>query len=102
IMECNCSICSRDGALWIYPPTSTITFQGLDSLAEYAYGNITTYHGFCKTCGVAIRERFLPGAPEPKWSDGTALNIRVINGLDLAALEVERYNGKADLPAYEV
>ncbi|KAJ6486576.1 hypothetical protein DFH09DRAFT_1291561 [Mycena vulgaris] len=73
---------TTDGALWIYPARSTVTFGGLELLAEYAFGIKKTYHGFCKTCGVAMRERFLPGASEPEGSDGLAINFRTINGLD--------------------
>ncbi|KAJ7301614.1 Mss4-like protein [Mycena albidolilacea] len=93
---CNCSICSRDAALWIYPPTTTVTFKGLDSLVEYTFGSRTTYHGFCATCGVAIRERFLPPRSD------TALNIRTMYGLDLAGLEITKEDNKSAPPAYEV
>ncbi|KAF8174442.1 hypothetical protein K438DRAFT_1848926, partial [Mycena galopus ATCC 62051] len=37
---------AQDGALWTYPPTTAVTFKGLDSL--------TTYHGFCKLCGQGL------------------------------------------------
>jgi len=93
--ECNCSICSRDAALWVYPPATAVTFKGLDSLVEYTFGNRNTFHDFCSVCGVAIRERFIP----PKRME-MALNIRTMNGLDLPAVELEKEDGKADLPAY--
>ncbi|KAJ7343829.1 glutathione-dependent formaldehyde-activating enzyme [Mycena albidolilacea] len=95
--DCDCSICSRDGALWIYPQTSAVTFKGLDSLVEYTFGTKTTFHGFCKNCGVAIRERF-----DPPQSSGTALNVRTINGLDLSTLQLEKEDGKSMLPPYEM
>ncbi|KAJ7094382.1 Mss4-like protein [Mycena epipterygia] len=94
--DCNCSICSRDGALWVYPDTTRVTFKGLDSLVEYKFGPKLKCHGFCKTCGVAIRERFIA------VGHLTALNVRTMNGLDVAALEMIKLDGKADLPAYEV
>ncbi|KAJ6548824.1 Mss4-like protein [Mycena capillaripes] len=95
--DCDCSICSRDGALWTYPPITAVTYEGLDSLTEYTFGIGTTYHGFCKHCGVAIRERFdLPG------DTTTALNVRTINGLDMSALELEKDDGKSLPPPYEV
>ncbi|KAJ6577642.1 Mss4-like protein [Mycena capillaripes] len=95
--DCDCSICSRDGALWTYPPTTAVTFKGLDSLVEYTFGSKTTYHGFCKNCGVAIRERF----DEPGGTD-TALNVRTMNGLDLSAVTTDKEDGKSMLPPYEV
>ncbi|KAJ6478149.1 Mss4-like protein [Mycena vitilis] len=94
--DCNCSICSRDGALWIYPEIATVTFKGLDSLSEYTFARRTTYHGFCKICGVAIRERY--------DSDRTdvALNIRTLNEFDLAAVELVKLDNKPLLPLYDV
>ncbi|KAJ7461999.1 Mss4-like protein [Mycena latifolia] len=92
-LACNCSICSRDGALWIYPPTSAITFKGLDSLTEYTFRRGIVYHGFCKVCGVAIRERF---------GLDTALNVRTMDGLDVAALEISMGDGKARGEPYAV
>ncbi|KAJ7681202.1 Mss4-like protein [Mycena rosella] len=94
---CNCSICSRDGALWIYPPTAKITFKREDSMTEWTFGRRDTYHGFCKICGVAIRERF----DQPGRLD-TALNVRTMNGLNLGALEIKTLDGKGLLPPYEV
>ncbi|KAJ6532293.1 glutathione-dependent formaldehyde-activating enzyme [Mycena vulgaris] len=92
---CNCSICSRDAPLWIYPLAKNVTFKGLDSMAEYTFCGGTVYHGFCKICGVSMRERFT----QPEKKD-TALNVRTMNGLDLASLTLSMYDGKAVLPAY--
>ncbi|KAF7355974.1 GFA domain-containing protein [Mycena venus] len=93
--DCNCSVCSRDGALWIYPPTTSVTFKGLDSLVEYTFANRNTFHGFCSVCGVAIRERFIaPGRID------TALNIRTLNGFDLSAVEITKMDNKSYPPPY--
>jgi hypothetical protein len=86
----------QDGALWTFPETTAVTFKGLDSLVEYTFGMKSTYHGFCTICGVAIRERFLGPRTD------TALNIRTMNGLDLASVKLEKEDGKSMLPAYEV
>ncbi|KAJ6536687.1 glutathione-dependent formaldehyde-activating enzyme, partial [Mycena vulgaris] len=98
---CNCSICYRDAAVWIYPPASDVTFKGSDSMVEYTFGEgptyRTTYHGFCKVCGVSLRERFT----EPGRKD-MALNLRTMNGVELAALTLSMSDGKARLPAYAV
>ncbi|KAJ7887557.1 glutathione-dependent formaldehyde-activating enzyme [Mycena olivaceomarginata] len=94
IVECNCSICWRDAALWIHPTKTTVTFKGLESMAEYTFGRKTTYHGFCKICGVAIRERFTA----PNREHEAALNVRAMNGINLAAMAVKKNNGKAGLP----
>ncbi|KAJ7510718.1 Mss4-like protein [Mycena galericulata] len=95
---CNCSICSRDAAVWDYVDTPTVSFQGLDSLVEYTFGRRDTYHGFCGVCGVAIRERYVGGDRDRRM----ALNVRTMNEVDLATLEITTYDGKALLPPYEV
>ncbi|KAJ7464641.1 Mss4-like protein [Mycena latifolia] len=97
VVDCNCSICARDAALWIHPANSLVTFKGLDSLAEYTFGQHTTYHGFCKNCGVAIRERFVAA----HRADRTALNVRTMNGVNLATIEVKKNNGRAGGLPYE-
>ncbi|KAJ7510696.1 Mss4-like protein [Mycena galericulata] len=97
VLECNCSICSRDAALWIYPDEATV--KGLDfvSLGEYTFGKREVYHGFCGICGVAICERFVD-----EDDHTVALNVHTMNGVDLAALEITKDDGKALLPPYEV
>ncbi|KAF7294144.1 Glutathione-dependent formaldehyde-activating [Mycena chlorophos] len=99
--ECNCSINSRQGGLWTYPATSSITFRGVpDAVTEYTFGNHKTFHGFCKHCGVTVYERFLW-----EFMDGkTALNIRtIVDGeVDMDGLKIERVDGAAFPPAYVV
>ncbi|KAJ7915117.1 Gfa-like protein, partial [Mycena leptocephala] len=92
---CNCSICARDGALWIYPTTTAVTLKELDSLGEYTFGRKLVCHKFCTVCGVAIGGILVAGRT-------TALNVRTMNGLDLSALEITKWDGKASLPAYKV
>jgi predicted DNA binding CopG/RHH family protein len=46
---------------------------------------------------VAIRERFTA----PNREHEAALNVRAMNGIDLAAMAVKKNNGKAGLP-YQV
>ncbi|KAF8182130.1 Mss4-like protein [Mycena galopus ATCC 62051] len=46
--SCNCSICWRDAALWIYPETTTVNFKGLESAVEYTFATRESHHGFCK------------------------------------------------------
>ncbi|KAJ7213156.1 glutathione-dependent formaldehyde-activating enzyme [Mycena pura] len=96
-LECNCSICWRDGALWTYPATANVTFRGLESATEYAFAAKNTQHGFCKRCGVAIYEQWLDDAKQ------TALNIRTFNNVDLSSMEIEKEDGWGELqPQYEV
>jgi len=101
--ECNCSICWRDGALWTYPATANVAFRGLESITEYTFAKERTYHGFCKLCGVALYERFVGKRPNGKdRALRRALNIRTMHDLDLTTIKIEKGDGKAVEPQYEV
>ncbi|KAF7294145.1 Glutathione-dependent formaldehyde-activating enzyme [Mycena chlorophos] len=97
--ECNCSICSRDAAAWIYPPTTSVTFSpdSQSSITEYTFGRKRTYHGFCKLCGVAVYERFvgLNDAGQDR-ALRTALNTRTIaqSELDFGSLNLSMGDGR--------
>jgi hypothetical protein len=62
-----------------------------------SHSEYQTYR-FCEICGVAIRERFVA----PEREHGTALNVRTMNGVDLAAFPIKKNNGKAGGVPYEV
>jgi len=51
--QCNCSICSRTGALLSFVPASAFTLEkGDDSLTDYQFKRKNIHHLFCKVCGV--------------------------------------------------
>ncbi|KAJ7636832.1 hypothetical protein FB45DRAFT_1024932 [Roridomyces roridus] len=86
----------QDAALWIYPGTPTVIFAGLTSLTEYTFGLGRTYHGFCGSCGVSIRERFVNNSEEG-GRDRTrkvALNVRTMSGVDLGQLKIKKHDGR--------
>ncbi|KAJ7755786.1 glutathione-dependent formaldehyde-activating enzyme [Mycena metata] len=98
--SCNCSICSRDATVRIFPETTSVIFAGVDeSVAEYTFGSKKSYNGFCKICGVPIYGRFVGLSPE--YDTKTALNIRTINGLDLALVEITMSDGKSYPGVYD-
>ncbi|KAF7332707.1 Glutathione-dependent formaldehyde-activating [Mycena kentingensis (nom. inval.)] len=101
--ECNCSICWRDGSLWIYPPTERITWSGRpESVTEYTFRLHKTFHGFCKHCGIALYERFLLEHMQIK----TALNVRTLEEIESIMQDteftIEQGNGKGVQPLYVV
>lgn len=55
VMQCNCSICTKNGYLLVYPLVSDVTFQsGEDKLVLYTFGSKTRPHKFCPICGISI------------------------------------------------
>ena len=88
VVECNCSICRRRGALWhgaLEPDLRILT--GEADLALYQFGTRTAKHYFCKHCGIHpfCRPRLDPN----RW----AFNVRCIDGVDLSSLKVRPFDG---------
>lgn len=104
---CNCSFCHRTGAVWAYfdPDEVTIATQAHDRVYS-ASGGMNQHH-FCGHCGGNTH------GDGPDWAsaynaDGTpkgeagvvpkkrifAVNMRMVDGFDLAALPTEAMDGR--------
>lgn len=52
-VRCNCSICSRKGALlWAVPHEKLNLVAWGDDLGRYTFGKVQIAHRFCRTCGI--------------------------------------------------
>jgi hypothetical protein len=91
VMSCNCSLCSKRGALLAFVPASQFRLlSGEDSLTDYQFNKKVIHHLFCKVCSVASFGR---GAGK----DGTpmiALNTRCLDNVDVNTLTLNHYDGK--------
>ena len=88
-VECNCSICRMRGALWHGATEAELKIlSGEADLALYQFGTKTAKHWFCRHCGVSpfVRPRLDP----TRW----AVNIRCLEGVDVAALKVRLFDGE--------
>jgi hypothetical protein len=55
VNRCNCSICTRNGYLLVYPKREHVSFLcGEDKLSAYRFGNRRKPHMFCPHCGTSI------------------------------------------------
>lgn len=54
VMSCNCSLCSRNGDLWIYPSASHVRMEGQEKLVDYAFVSEDSLHSFCGKCGGSV------------------------------------------------
>lgn len=89
VMECNCSLCRRKGAVW--QPTDDTHFRilsGKDELVLYQFGTHTAKHFFCKHCGVSTFSH--PRSAPDKW----VVNLRCVDDLDLSQLKVRQFDGR--------
>jgi hypothetical protein len=92
VMDCNCSMCSRKGALlWFVPREKLRLLTAEDNSRAYLFGKGTIQHRFCPECGIhPYGEGSMP--------DGTrmaAINVRCLEGVDYAAIPVEHFDGRS-------
>jgi hypothetical protein len=92
VLSCNCSICAKIGALWTFvPPDQFALRSGEDCLNDYQFNTKAIHHLFCSVCGV---ESFVRGKM-PDGSDVVGLNVRCLDGVDLAALQPKPFDGRS-------
>lgn len=91
VMDCNCSICSRKGALLWFVPQEQFRVTGEENLRTYTFGSGQIRHRFCATCGI---HPFGEGT-DPSGKRIAAINARCLEGVDLASLRVEHFDGRA-------
>jgi hypothetical protein len=86
---CNCSICLRTGFLhWYVEPESFRLLSSDDTLETYQFGTCTAKNHFCGVCGVAPFRR---ARSDPDMVD---VNVRCLEGVDLASLEWSDFDGQ--------
>jgi len=89
VIDCNCSLCRRKGALWHPVAESKVRIlSGEGDLALYQFNTKTAKHYFCKHCGIHpfIRPRLDPS----RW----AINVRCIDEIDLSCVPVRSFDGQ--------
>ncbi|MFT0861614.1 GFA family protein [Ancylobacter sp. G4_0304] len=91
VITCNCSICTAKGLLLAFTPAENFTLQqGGDRLNEYRFNRHVIGHMFCTACGTEPFAR----ATTPDGVPMVALNVRCLDGVDIAALNPMPYDGR--------
>jgi hypothetical protein len=91
-MACNCSMCQRRGSLlWFVPRDRLKLLTPEASLSTYTFNKHVIKHRFCPACGIHV---FGEGV-DPKGNPMGAVNVRTLEGIDLAAIPVTHFDGKA-------
>ena len=107
--SCNCSFCSRTGAVWAYFEEGDLEFAFLEADATYSSSEGINEHHFCGRCGIQT------WGSSPDWAsaynaDGTpkgeagvvpakrtySVNLNTVAALDWAQLSVEKVDGRAN------
>jgi hypothetical protein len=91
-MDCNCSICQRKGSLlWFVPRPQLRLLTAPDALRSYTFNQHAIQHQFCPTCGI---HPFGEGTG-PKGNAMAAVNVRCLEGVDVYAIPVHHFDGRA-------
>jgi hypothetical protein len=89
VTECNCSICTKKAFLHlIVPPERFQLLQGEDALTAYQFNTGTARHLFCRVCGA--HPYYIPRSDPDKVD----VNVRCLEGVDLNAVQIARFDGK--------
>ena len=91
-ISCNCSICSKLGAVWAFAPKSKFKLtKGEGKAGDYLFNKHVLHHRFCPTCGI---ESYAEG----KGKDGSeqvGINLRCVEGVDVDKLSPKKFDGRS-------
>lgn len=90
-IDCNCSMCRRRGSLLAFFPRDAFTLASKEGdYGTYRFNTERIAHHFCHDCGVApFSEATDPKTGQPM----VAVNVRCLDGVDLAGLTVHHFDG---------
>jgi hypothetical protein len=89
VTYCNCSMCAKKGFLHlIVAPEQFELIRGKEALTTYRFNTGVAQHTFCSTCGI---HPFYAPRSDPDKID---VNVRCLDDVDIAALEVSQFDGK--------
>ena len=91
-VACNCSICSRKGALlWAMPRDALRLLTPQEALSSYTFNKQAIVHRFCKTCGMH------PFAEDAGAESGRSayVNLRCLAAFDLTSVPVMEFDGRS-------
>ena len=92
VVDCNCSICARKGALlWGVPGTQFRLLTPEDNLSTYRFNKEAIGHQFCITCGIHPYS----SGQDRSGSSFVMVNVRCLEDVDPASLDVQHYDGRA-------
>ncbi|CAJ2508746.1 Uu.00g137720.m01.CDS01 [Anthostomella pinea] len=101
VNRCNCSICTKNGYLLVYPRVEDVTFvsglggEGDDSLSVYRFGSGVKPHRFCRRWGTSI---FIDFSESDRAVERAvvAINLRTFAGIEdmMGELKFRDVDGK--------
>lgn len=90
VVNCNCSICRRTGALWAYYEAGSVRVIGHpEHTSEYIQGDRTLRLVRCKTCGCTTHWEPLDPSRHPRQG----VNIRNFEPADIGDVKIRLLDG---------
>ncbi len=97
VTECNCTFCSKRGALWAYySPAQVVTVKS-DHTTIYTKNESIGKHYHCAVCGCSTynESSCTWGENGPDFTrPQVSVNARLFDDFDLAAVPIEYLDGK--------
>ena len=91
-LSCNCSICQRKGSLlWFVPRDKLRLLTPEENASTYTFNKHAIKHRFCPNCGM---NPYAEGM-DPKGNPMAAVNIRCLEGIELASIPVTHFDGRS-------
>ena len=92
VIACNCSRCSKLGALLAAAAREDFKLlAGEGDMTDFQFNNRVIHHYFCPACGI---QSFASGKG-PGGKDMVMVNVRCLNGVDAGALKVKHFDGRS-------
>jgi hypothetical protein len=92
VIACNCSLCQKRGALWVFVPADSFALRaGHEDLRDYQFGKKTIHHLFCPQCGVGSFSR----GRAPDGKEMMAVNVRCLDDVDATSLKPMPFDGRS-------
>ncbi|CAK7219749.1 hypothetical protein SCUCBS95973_003924 [Sporothrix curviconia] len=117
VIECDCSICQRNGYRWFYPKADQVAVHDPEGVLKYyAFGKFVNRKSFCGRCGVPISnlpsdltDEQIAQLPEigrnehsmawrKRIANTSAINTRVLYGVDLSKQSAKEGNRHKLIP----
>ncbi|MCZ6853556.1 MAG: GFA family protein [Gammaproteobacteria bacterium] len=90
LIDCNCSICRRLGALWaFYTPDEVKVTCATGSTATYLWGDKHVEYHHCSTCGCTTHYV----STKKSGVDRTAVNARMMDPADIESVPIKKFDG---------
>jgi hypothetical protein len=88
-VRCNCSFCSRRGAMMHPVPGAQFHMEAEEgTLGLYQFGKKQAKHFFCRNCGIHVFTE------TPRRPGQFIVNLGCVDGVDTFALETTVFDGK--------